>query len=227
MAARAPTSTAGQRCTCSLLPIDHARTCSPPRAQVGLEYLLVDSRTFITNEDAALRTFFGAAVDSSTSYRAEIEVLTARLATVFTTLREMPAIRFRAAAPPGEEFPPGLESRLLVAQRLAVELHERLVALQRSGQLPERETCELILTDRGFDPVAPVIHEWTYEAMTYDLLADSAALKDNVFVYDAETQGGGLGGAGRAPAAGRGAQKAGSALCCRRSARQHRARAPG
>lgn len=128
-----------------------------------------------------------AACRPSTIWR---QVLTARLATVFATLREMPAIRFRAAAPPGEEFPPGLESRLLVAQRIAVELHERLAALQRSGQLPERETCELILTDRGFDPVAPVIHEWTYEAMTYDLLGDSASLKDNVFVYDAETQGG-------------------------------------
>lgn len=113
------------------------------------------------------------------------QVMTARLATVFATLREMPAIRFRAAAPPGErgdvtwllagcmldavvrqrpplfvcntphlacwfltfwfhsspqtptstgeEFPPGLESRLLVAQRIAVELHEQLTALQVGG----------------------------------------------------------------------------------------------
>jgi hypothetical protein len=45
-----------------------------PRPQVNLEYLLVHSRTFITSEDDALRTFFGAAVDSSTSYRVEIEV---------------------------------------------------------------------------------------------------------------------------------------------------------
>ncbi|PRW58349.1 SM Sec1-family [Chlorella sorokiniana] len=160
--------------------------------EVNLEYLLVDSRTFCTNEEGALKTFFGASVDSSTSYRVEIEVMTARLATVFATLREMPAIRFRAAAPPGEEFPPGLESRLLVAQRIAVELHEQLSALQRAGMLPERETCELILTDRGFDPVAPVIHEWTYEAMAFDLLSDTPALHDNVFVYDAETQGGKL-----------------------------------
>lgn len=48
-------------------------------------------------------------------------------------LQEFPAIRFRAAAPPGEEFPPGLESRLLVAQRIAVELHEKLLSAQRSG----------------------------------------------------------------------------------------------
>ncbi|PSC68723.1 SM Sec1-family [Micractinium conductrix] len=171
--------------------------------EVNLEYLLVDSRTFITAEDNALRTFFGASVDSSGSYRMEIEVMTARLATVFATLREMPAIRFRAAAPPGEEFPPGLESRLLVSQRIAVELHERLAALQRSGLLPERETCELILTDRGFDPVAPVIHEWTYEAMAHDLLDTGTngqsggggggqhnGLQGGVFTYEVETQGG-------------------------------------
>ncbi|KAL4443933.1 hypothetical protein ABPG75_011670 [Micractinium tetrahymenae] len=159
--------------------------------EVNLEYLLVDSRTFVTAEEGALRTFFGAAVDSSTSYRAEIEVMTARLASVFATLREMPAIRFRAATPPGEEFPPGLESRLLVAQRIAVELNERLAGLQRQGLLPERETCELVLTDRGFDPVAPVIHEWTYEAMALDLLAGTPCMQgDNVFVYEAETQGG-------------------------------------
>lgn len=41
---------------------------------MNLEYLLVDSRTFITNEEGALKTFFGASVDSSTSYRVEIEV---------------------------------------------------------------------------------------------------------------------------------------------------------
>ena len=41
---------------------------------MNLEYLLVDSRTFSTNEEGALKTFFGASVDSSTSYRMEIEV---------------------------------------------------------------------------------------------------------------------------------------------------------
>ncbi len=39
---------------------------------------------------------------------------------------------------------------------------------------------------RGFDAVAPVIHEWTYEAMAFDLLG----LEGNVFHYTAETAGG-------------------------------------
>lgn len=39
---------------------------------------------------------------------------------------------------------------------------------------------------RGFDPVAPVIHEWTYEAMAYDLLN----MDGEVFRYEVETQAG-------------------------------------
>lgn len=40
--------------------------------------------------------------------------------------------------------------------------------------------------DRGFDPVAPVIHDWTYEPLVYDLLAPQGS----VFKYHAQTQGG-------------------------------------
>lgn len=32
------------------------------------------------------------------------------------------------------------------------------------------------MLDRSVDPVAPVIHEWTYEALVYDLLS----LDDNI-----------------------------------------------
>ena len=39
---------------------------------------------------------------------------------------------------------------------------------------------------RGCDAVAPVIHEWTYEAMAYDLLG----LRGSTFKYESETAGG-------------------------------------
>ena len=39
---------------------------------------------------------------------------------------------------------------------------------------------------RGCDAVAPIIHEWTYEAMAYDLLG----LTSSTFRYESETAGG-------------------------------------
>ena len=41
-----------------------------------------------------------------------------------------------------------LGSGALVAQRIAVEVHERLNAMQREGRLPAQETCDLLVFDR-------------------------------------------------------------------------------
>ncbi|KAF3513325.1 hypothetical protein F2Q69_00002654, partial [Brassica cretica] len=35
---------------------------------------------------------------------------------------------------------------------------------------PQTETCELLILDRSIDQIAPLIHEWTYDAMCHDLL---------------------------------------------------------
>ena len=50
------------------------------------------------------------------------------------------------------------------------------------------ETCELVIMDRGFDPVAPIIHDWTYEPMVYDLLAPEGS----TYRYHAENNKGAL-----------------------------------
>ena len=62
----------------------------------------------------------------------------------------------------------------IAAQRCSRICRSHLIVtiLREIGE-PERaaETCELVIMDRGFDPVAPIIHDWTYEPMVYDLLA--------------------------------------------------------
>lgn len=65
------------------------------------------------------------------------------------------------------------------------QLSHRTTLLQRNGALPARETCELLVLDRSVDPVAPVIHEWTYEALVYDLLS----LDDNIVRCDCRAGG--------------------------------------
>ena len=65
-------------------------------------------------------------------------------------MQEFPNIRFRAAKP-GEDASSGLEARSLVAQRVAVDLNERLSLMQRNGQLPATSTCDLVIFDRCAD----------------------------------------------------------------------------
>ena len=60
-------------------------TC--PAAQVNVELLTIDKRSFTTDEGSSLLTLFGESSEGSAQYRAEVSLIASRLATVFASLK--------------------------------------------------------------------------------------------------------------------------------------------
>eukprot|EP00698_Gefionella_okellyi_P013211 TRINITY_DN3606_c0_g1_i1.p1 TRINITY_DN3606_c0_g1~~TRINITY_DN3606_c0_g1_i1.p1 ORF type:complete len:637 (+),score=168.93 TRINITY_DN3606_c0_g1_i1:26-1912(+) len=91
-----------------------------------------------------------------------------QLATTCATLNELPYIRYDKSAP--------------LAARFAKLFDEQVMALYRGvpGQKPNMNSSILIL-ERTFDPLSPLIHEFTYQAMINDLLDD---VKDGKYSYE-------------------------------------------
>lgn len=141
--------------------------------ELNLEYFSLDGASFVTSQaGSSLRTLFGANAELSDRYPQIITRTARRLSTLFASLGETPAIRFRAPVPPADGGPPGIEVRALCTQRVAVELSRLLEPMRASGAVPAEPTCELLLLDRAVDVIAPAIHEFHYEAAARDLLAE-------------------------------------------------------
>lgn len=153
--------------------------------ELYLDFLTVDSRTVCTDNPYAIVTLMGEKCDvNKADYDREVESIAGRVSSLLVTLRDFPVIRYKAGKPVEVGDPPGQEGRSQVTSRLAMLIREKALTLQRAGTLPDRETCDVLILDRSFDVVAPVFHEWTYEAMIHDLLD----VDGNTVRYKAETQ---------------------------------------
>ncbi|KAJ3027855.1 UNVERIFIED_CONTAM: vacuolar sorting protein VPS33/slp1 [Siphonaria sp. JEL0065] len=113
---------------------------------------------------------------SSAQTNTEITSMAKKLLSVFCTLGELPHIRYHD--PTGEQDS--------LSYRLATTLQNELDSLQQNDpDFPPKSSFKapvLIIMDRSFDLMSPLIHEFTYQAMMNDLLV----LEDGKYVYQAE-----------------------------------------
>jgi len=154
--------------------------------EMNLEYFCIDSQGFSTDHEMALEQLFGENNENSRDYEVCLNTVASRLATVFASLKEFPVVRFRAARS-AMDATTTTTFRDLIPTKLAAALWNSLVKYKSTvPKFPQTETCDLLIVDRSIDQIAPVIHEWTYDAMCHDLLN----MEGNKYVYEITTQSG-------------------------------------
>eukprot|EP00249_Psilotum_nudum_P019849 c27445_g1_i3 orf=1768-3075(-) len=152
--------------------------------EMNLEFLTIDSQAFSTDSERALEQLFGEHSEGTRDFDACISTIACRLSTVFASLKELPVVRYRAARSALADAGSMTTARDLVPTKLAACLWDHLMKYKNTLRgFPTTETCELVIVDRSIDPIAPVIHEWTFDAMCHDLLN----MEGNKYVYEITT----------------------------------------
>jgi hypothetical protein len=136
---------------CSLL-LSRIRTCK----ELYLEYLANESQCFNFNMPSSLNDLYSP--QSAQLANTETAIAT-KLMSLCISLGEYPNIRYHLGAQ--------------LAKNVSMAVQDQLDQYRsRVPTFPEStdNQATLLIIDRGFDLVAPVMHEYTYQAMLYDLL---------------------------------------------------------
>ncbi|KAM9379421.1 LOW QUALITY PROTEIN: syntaxin-binding protein 3 [Phaethornis superciliosus] len=128
--------------------------------EINISFFPYESQVFTLNIPDAFYRCYSPTLEKTKDKDAVMEVMAEQIVTLCATLDENPGVRYKSG-------PSDKASKL--AQLVEKNLENYYRTDERS-QIKAKTHSQLIILDRGFDPVSTVLHELTFQAMAYDLI---------------------------------------------------------
>ncbi|VEL25905.1 unnamed protein product [Protopolystoma xenopodis] len=126
--------------------------------QLNAAFSPIESHLFTVDAMLSSRAYYLKTANAVARHAYELNQLAEQISNVCLMLGEYPQVRYKLT-----------EANQLIAQLIK----DKLDLLKRDnpniGQGPHKDRSIILLLDRGFDPISPLLHELTFQAMAFDL----------------------------------------------------------